>query len=75
MYELQGGENLGESADQLLCDHSYNVRRQKDLQISDHDLFNARDMDAFSDFEEYVQKRVGNGHIFCVAVQSASWWR
>lgn len=65
--KLQGGEDLCERADLLLCDPPYNVRHQQDLQNSDHDVFNAKDMKALCNFVEHFLKRKGHGHIFCSA--------
>lgn len=55
-HELQDGGELGERADLLLCYHYY-VRRQKEFQNNDHDVFNAKYMDAFCNFVEYIPKR------------------
>lgn len=71
-YGLQGGEDLGESADLFLCDLPYNVHRQRDLQNSDHNVFKATDLESFCEIADYVLKREGHGHIFCSAVQFAT---
>lgn len=47
---------------------------RKTFKKGDHDLFNAKDVEAFSDFVEYVLKRGEWVHILCFAVQVASFW-
>lgn len=74
-HELQGGELMGKSANLLLCDALYNIRRQWDREYSNHEVFNAKDMDAFGDFAEYFLKSVGYRRMFCYAVQFVFWWR
>lgn len=47
----------------------------EELQKNDLNMFNAKNMDAFCHFVEYVLTHGGNGYIFCSALQYASWWR
>lgn len=61
--EVQGAEHLDESVHLLLCNPPYNVRRQQNHQNSDHIEFNAKDMDVFYDFAEYVLNCGGRGYI------------
>lgn len=65
-------EDLGDGVDLLLCHPLYNIRRQQDLQNDDHDVFSAKDMDAFRDFAEYVLIRGEHENNFCFAVEIAS---
>lgn len=76
MHELQDGGEIGESIKLFLVILSCNSSRPQELQNSDHDAFNAKDMKAVWDFVECGLKRVGDKHIFCSAVHFVSrWWR
>lgn len=49
MQKPRGDEDLGEIIGLLLCDPPHNVRRQQDLQIGNHDGFNANAVEVFCD--------------------------
>lgn len=63
-HNLQGGEDLGEDVNLILCDRSYNVRRQRKLLKSKHNAFKEKNMDALCNFANYVLKRKRHEHIF-----------
>lgn len=73
-HELKGGNNMSESVDLLKCENPSNIYCQRDLESSDHDLFNEKDKEAFHNFVEYYLTRGRHEYIFCSAVQIASWW-
>lgn len=75
IYKLWGGKDLGESVDLLLCDHPNIVRRQQDFQNSDHDVFNATDMDIICGVAKYVLQRGVLGHFFWLVVKFPFLWR
>lgn len=60
VLELLGGEDLSDSVDLFLSDPPCTVRRQQEFQIGDDEVFNAKDMEAFWDFADYVLKRGGH---------------
>lgn len=66
--ELQGSGDLGESVVLVLFNPAYNVRCQQDLQNSDDNVINAKDIEAFCDFADYALKHGGHGCNFCPAV-------
>lgn len=54
MHKFQGCEDLGRTVLQLQWGPPLNVRCQRVLQKSYHDVFNGREMEVFCDFAEYV---------------------
>lgn len=43
----RGGKGMSESVGRLLCNPPYNVRRQEGFESSNHDVFSAKDTEAF----------------------------
>lgn len=52
MQELQGSQDLAKSFALLLFNASYNEHREQDVQISDQDVFKAKNMETFCDSVE-----------------------
>lgn len=67
MHELLHKEDLGKTDDLFLCDPPFNIRCPQNLRNSDHDVFNAMDMNKICDFAEYHIMHVGYAFIICFA--------
>lgn len=63
-HELQGDKDLGESFNLIKCGPPYKLHRMYYLQKSNHDVFNALDMDAFCEFWKLVLNRENVDKIF-----------
>lgn len=70
MHGLQRGKALGESVELLLCGPPYNGHRQRNLQKCNHDVIDAKDMNAFCYLAKYVIQRGGMKTSF---VQQYKW--
>lgn len=70
-----GGEDMPKIFDLLACNLPCTIHCQKDFENSEHDVSNAKDMEAFCNSEECLLKRRGYRRIFRFALQFASWQR
>lgn len=64
LYEVGAGEEVAESLYFLLCDPSYDVRRQSELEDRSHDLFEPSDMEDFCDLAKTLTELGIYGHVF-----------
>lgn len=56
-----------------MCNPAYDVRRQNELEKTDHDVFEPKYMDGFCDWTKTLIKPGAHGHSSYSALQFFSW--
>lgn len=69
------GEELAKSLNFLLLEPLYNVRRQKKLQNTSHDVFRSNNIENLCDLDKTLGNSGGHGHVFCSAHPFFPWER
>lgn len=67
-FELAAGEDLNGNVDLVLADPPYNVRKNRDNEHADHDVFTLEDIKGIAGVLEEVTKPGGHEHGFCSAL-------
>lgn len=71
-HDPQSGEDLSDSVDLLLSNLPESVWYQRDFKNSDHDVFNAKDIEGACKVAENFLRGEGQGRVFSSAVNFAS---